>query len=804
MSLFKSNRIVALILIVIGCMGIARPDSPPNRSAGEAATERIFYAVEMNGTLCGYSETRLAAIEKDGRALQLMETDIHVRLSVLGAGVDMLIRSVYHVDPVTAQAAFCDMTVEQGPTRAGATAEIHGATVHWSPKAGGGARDIELPADVILENPCYHPHLYRDFVQNSNDRMDYRVFDVMRGEIQKTTYTRKGRETVQLAGETIDTLVLEEVNYGTGVKATQWLDVRQDRIVKTEFLNRVIYLADASVQTRLKRADMDATLFAKANVAINDVFSISYMKVKATISTAGEWVTPDSLNVPGQRFEGTVTDNFIEGVFEISHPRYDGRNAPPFPTEFGSDSGLTRYLQPEKLIESDDPALTRKAGEIAAGSRDAWEAVRHLSRWVADEIGYDIPGGGTALKTFQTRQGECGGHSRLLAALCRGVGIPARVVVGCIYSYLKGGSFGQHAWTEVYMGQAGWIPVDSTAREVDYVDCGHIRLGQEAAFMPKAVEILDYRIASAAPATDAVTEKYAPYLDTYSAGDAPVERGRFRILFQGGGLALDIPARMVCELKDPDADGIWCLKLTDRVGVGFKRDQTGQVCGLTLYESVMMPRADNQAPVAGDVPEGLQPYLGEYRIPMNKGTVRISADGGRLALDLPRRSRIPLRDPDGRGRWYDNRDTGNYISFNRDEAGQVVSLTLFFGEFIPRGVAAAHLVEEVLKNSGLEPALQKYREIRQNPPEGCRFTESSFNMLGYRLLGQGKITEAVEIFKLNTVAYPDSWNAHDSLAEGYLKCGDKPRAIENYEKSLQLNPENEGARKAVDSLKAER
>jgi transglutaminase-like putative cysteine protease len=95
-------------------------------------------------------------------------------------------------------------------------------------------------------------------------------------------------------------------------------------------------------------------------------------------------------------------------------------------------------------------------------------------------------------------EGECGSHSRLLTAFCRASGIPARLSIGCMYSPLYGGSFGQHAWTEVYMGdEAGWVAIDATISEFDYADAGHIRLGTATSFQSEKMEILDYRISGA-------------------------------------------------------------------------------------------------------------------------------------------------------------------------------------------------------------------------------------------------------------------------------------------------------------------
>ena len=49
-------------------------------------------------------------------------------------------------------------------------------------------------------------------------------------------------------------------------------------------------------------------------------------------------------------------------------------------------------------------------------------------------------------------------------------------------------------------------------------------------------------------------------------------------------------------------------------------------------------------------------------------------------------------------------------------------------------------------------------------------------------------------------AYPDSFNVYDSLAEAYMKNKQNDLAIENFKKSLQLNPKNENALKMLEKL----
>jgi len=60
---------------------------------------------------------------------------------------------------------------------------------------------------------------------------------------------------------------------------------------------------------------------------------------------------------------------------------------------------------------------------------------------------------------------------------------------------------------------------------------------------------------------------------------------------------------------------------------------------------------------------------------------------------------------------------------------------------------------------------------------------------------------AIQIFKLNVSEYPNSSNVYDSLGAAYMKNGQKKLAIKNYEKSLELDPENNNAKEMLKKLK---
>lgn len=97
----------------------------------------------------------------------------------------------------------------------------------------------------------------------------------------------------------------------------------------------------------------------------------------------------------------------------------------------------------------------------------------------------------------------------------------------------------------------------------------------------------------------------------------------------------------------------------------------------------------------------------------------------------------------------------------------------------------------------LEKALALYAEIKRLDPEHGVPQESTLNTLGYLLLFDDRVREAVRVFELNVENYPRAFNTYDSLGEAYWRAGNREAAIRNYRKSLELNPDNTNAVEAL-------
>jgi len=100
-------------------------------------------------------------------------------------------------------------------------------------------------------------------------------------------------------------------------------------------------------------------------------------------------------------------------------------------------------------------------------------------------------------------------------------------------------------------------------------------------------------------------------------------------------------------------------------------------------------------------------------------------------------------------------------------------------------------------------AIDEYRAQKKNHAASFSLDETQMNRLGYKLLGGKRVSEAIEIFKLNTEDFPTSSNTYDSLGEAYMIAGEKELAIKNYERSVELNPKNDGGIAALKKLRGQ-
>lgn len=192
-------------------------------------------------------------------------------------------------------------------------------------------------------------------------------------------------------------------------------------------------------------------------------------------------------------------------------------------------------------------------------------------------------------------------------------------------------------------------------------------------------------------------------------------------------------------------------------------------------------------------PDRLQRFAGRYLIDVDQ-TATVTVNGDHLKADVtgePSTELYPIsedefirRDRDSKARFVAGSGSGGGALQIREGA---------FTQSFARMSDDQRTPYEDLGAGNIEAALARYREIRTGNPSSPAIAENRINSIGYGLMGKGSLREAIAAFKLNVEFHPSSFNAFDSLAEAYMNAGDRQLAIENYEKSLELNPRNANA-----------
>jgi len=140
-----------------------------------------------------------------------------------------------------------------------------------------------------------------------------------------------------------------------------------------------------------------------------------------------------------------------------------------------------RFLGADGPWQAEDPALIELAREIAGNETNVLSIIKSMIIWIRSNISYqswELPK--YPNETLRDRFGDCDDQANLLITLCRIVGIPAHLQIGCIYlpnqanetnSYWDDHlvyrlmKIGWHGWAIAYIPPWGWLPIDLTYAE---------------------------------------------------------------------------------------------------------------------------------------------------------------------------------------------------------------------------------------------------------------------------------------------------------------------------------------------------
>ncbi len=355
-----------------------------------------------------------------------------------------------------------DGVLEFTVTTAGATRP---ASIDW-PADVPGPKEVERRTAALGETP--------------GQSASFHQFDFMLGEPSRVTSTVQGVEEAPLGGETRRLRrVVTRFDQAGMPDVTTWVD-EHGFALKTS-----MSMAGLTIVSEIASKERVDAFLTEGTAAAAEVFERSMIQANVRLPR------PRALDSVLYRIAPKAADGALPPLEDERQeivmreedsgalllrvtarvPPETRRQRRPLPDPAPE---LAEYLEPNPMLQSDDPLVARLAAVGAGAEEDAWNAAVRLERLVFETItqkSLDVVFA-SASEVAKTCTGDCSEHAVLLAALCRAAGIPARVAMGLVYA---GGIFGGHAWTEVSI-DGEWYALDGTIGR-GVADPTHLRFG---------------------------------------------------------------------------------------------------------------------------------------------------------------------------------------------------------------------------------------------------------------------------------------------------------------------------------------
>ncbi|MBC2845791.1 serine hydrolase [Winogradskyella flava] len=114
-------------------------------------------------------------------------------------------------------------------------------------------------------------------------------------------------------------------------------------------------------------------------------------------------------------------------------------------------------------------------------------------------------------------------------------------------------------------------------------------------------------------------------------------------------------------------------------------------------------------------------------------------------------------------------------------------------------VMHSYVIESLLDKGKTLEAINYTKKLDEN--RLGLILEANINVLGYFYMQNGKLDEALTVFKLNAEKFPNSTNVFNSLGEAYYQKKTYQLALEAFETSLKHDPNNQSSKDFITRIK---
>lgn len=150
-----------------------------------------------------------------------------------------------------------------------------------------------------------------------------------------------------------------------------------------------------------------------------------------------------------------------------------------------------------------------------------------------------------------------------------------------------------------------------------------------------------------------------------------------------------------------------------------------------------------------------------------------------------------------------NARLGTEVGKSAAEMTRVQCVTCHRGIAIPKQIADILVETDTAK--GVQAAIAQYRDLRKQyyGSMAYDFTETGLTLPAQQLVAANKPDDALALLQLNTEFFPRSVATYGGMAAAFSRKNDRANAIKSFEKVLEIDPQNQNAKRQLDQLRAQ-
>jgi hypothetical protein len=246
------------------------------------------------------------------------------------------------------------------------------------------------------------------------------------------------------------------------------------------------------------------------------------------------------------------------------------------------------HVQGEPLIDPHHPQISALALELTERYKVPLDQVRALYQHVVDKVAADPATGNvgvSAAACLEAGRGDAAAKSRLLVALCRSRGIPARMVTGLMLSRRTEQT--AHYWVEAWVGNH-WMPMCPTHHHCGMVPATYLVFGFGDLHLARGHNVRDLDckcLVEHRPGADAVPDEATWLQRTFRvlSLDAPPPGQRHLVEFL---LLLPVAALVICVCRN--VIGMHCFGTFAPALIGLAFREWESLPGILVFVSIVL------------------------------------------------------------------------------------------------------------------------------------------------------------------------------------------------------------------------